>query len=238
MSVAASPENELTIGSGLRNRLAHMRAGTRIAWALGVSLLTFALLPSRLAMELRVVAAWDAFAGTALLFTWFTILTLRPAQIHMSARREDPSRAASLMLVLMGAGASLLAVLLLLKGSSASGSGAGTQAILLSLSAVALAWLLIHTVFTVRYAHLYHDASPTALAENGPLNFPGTEGLPDYLDFAYFAFVIGMTAQTSDVEIRGRRIRRTALMHGLIAFVFNTSVVALLISVLGSVIGV
>ena len=140
MPQATSPHDELTIGSGLRDRLAHMRAGTRIAWALGVCLLTFMLLPSRLAMELRAVAAWDAFAGTALLLTWFTILTVQPAQIHTSARREDPSRAASLVLVLMGAGASLLAVLLLLKGSSASGSGAGTQAILLSLSAVALAW--------------------------------------------------------------------------------------------------
>jgi uncharacterized membrane protein len=229
--------DELTIGTGVRDRLAHMRAGTRIALALGVSLFTLALLPSRLAMELRAVAAWDAFAGAALLSTWFTILTVRPPQIHASARREDPSRVASLVLVVMGAGASLLAVLLLLKASSGSVGGVRTQAILLALSAVALAWLLIHTVFTVRYAHLYHDASPTALSENGPLDFPGMEGLPDYLDFAYFAFIVGMTAQTSDVSIRSRRIRRTALLHGVSAFVFNTSVVALLISVLGSVIG-
>ncbi len=225
------------VGSGLRDRLAHLRAGTRLAWSLAVSVLILMLLPARFAMEIRAVAAWDGFAGTALLFTWYTILTLRPAQIHASAKREDPSRAASLVLVLMGAGASLLAVLLLLKASAGAVGGARTQAILLSLSAVALAWTLIHTVFTLRYAHLYHDASPTALAENGPLDFPGTEGLPDYLDFAYFAFVVGMTAQTSDVAIRGRRIRRTALMHGVIAWVFNTSVVALLISVLGSVVG-
>ena len=225
------------VGSGLRDRLAHLRAGTRLAWSLAVSVLILVLLPAHFAMEIRAVAAWDGFAGTALLFTWYTILTLRPAQIHASAKREDPSRAASLVLVLMGAGASLLAVLLLLKASAGAVGGARTQAILLSLSAVALAWTLIHTVFTLRYAHLYHDASPTALAENGPLDFPGTEGLPDYLDFAYFAFVVGMTAQTSDVAIRGRRIRRTALMHGVIAWVFNTSVVALLISVLGSVVG-
>ncbi|WP_411278577.1 DUF1345 domain-containing protein [Gemmatimonas sp.] len=229
--------NELTIGTGLRDRLAHMRAGTRVAWALAVSVLTLLLLPARVAMELRAVAAWDAFAGMALLLTWYTILTLQPAQIHASAKREDPSRAASLVLVLMGAGASLLAVLLLLKASADLVGGARTQAILLSLSAVALAWTLIHTVFTVRYAHLYHDASPKVSNQNGPLEFPGMDDLPDYLDFAYFAFVIGMTAQTSDVAIRGRGIRRTALMHGVIAWLFNTAVVALLISVLGSVIG-
>ena len=231
MSAEASPHDELTIGNGMRDRLAHMRAGTRLAWALAVSVLTLVLLPAQFAMELRAVAAWNAFAGTALLSTWFTILTLRPSQIHASAKREDPSRAASLALVLMGAGASLLAVLLLLKASS------DLPAILLSLSAVALAWTLIHTVFTVRYAHLYHDASLTASIHDGPLEFPGMTDLPDYLDFAYFAFVVGMTAQTSDVAIRGRRIRRTALLHGVVAWVFNTAVVALLISVLGSVIG-
>ena len=229
--------NELTSGTGLRDRLAHMRAGTRLVWALAVSVLTLFTLPARFAMEVRAVAAWDAFASTALLSTWFTILTLRPAQIHASAKREDPSRAVSMVLVLMGAGASLLAVLLLLKASASVVGGARTPEILLSLSAVALAWTLIHTVFTVRYAHLYHDESPTALSHDGPLEFPGMDDVPDYLDFAYFAFVVGMTAQTSDVAIRGRRIRRTALMHGVIAWVFNTAVVALLISVLGSVIG-
>ncbi len=233
--------DKLTTGTGLRDGLAHMRAGTRLAWAVSVSVLTLLLLPARFVMELRAVAAWDAFAATALLLTWFTILTLRPAQIRAHAKREDPSRVASLALVLMGAGASLLAVLVLLKASTDMASAARTQAILLSLSAVALAWTLIHTVFTVRYAHLYHDtpktvSSPT-LNSNGPLEFPGLDDLPDYLDFAYFAFVIGMTAQTSDVAIRGRHIRRTALMHGVIAWAFNTAVVALLISVLGSVIG-
>ncbi len=226
-----------THGRGVRDRLAHLRAGTRLAWAVAVSVLTFLLLPTRFAVELRAVAAWDAFAGTALLLTWFTILTLRPTQIHASAKREDPSRAVSMVLVLMGALASLLAVLLLLQASAGLVGGARTQAILLALSAVALAWTLIHTVFTVRYAHLYHDASSPASPHDGPLDFPGMDDLPDYLDFAYFAFVVGMTAQTSDVAIRGRRIRRTALMHGVIAWVFNTAVVALLISVLGSVIG-
>jgi len=181
--------DELTNGTGLPHRLAHMRAGTRLAWAVSVSVLTLLLLPARVAMELRALVAWAAFAGTALLSTWVTILTLRPAQIHASAKREDPSRAASLVLVLMGAGASLLAVLLLLKASADLVGGARTQAILLSCSAVALAWTLIHTVFTVRYAHLYHESSPVASNHNGPLEFPGMDNLPDYLDFAYFAVV-------------------------------------------------
>ena len=213
---------------GWRQRLAHVRAGTRLVTALLASALTAWLLPSSLSLEMRAVASWDGFAVVALGLTWLTILTLNPAQICTLARREDPSRVASLVLVVLGAGASLLAVLVLLQESMKMQSIEKTQAIVLALSAVALAWTLIHTVFTLRYAHLYHNASEALHA----LDFPGGESHPDYLDFAYFAFIIGMTAQTADVNIRAKAIRRTALLHGVVAFAFNTAVVALSIGVL------
>ena len=107
-----------------------------------------------------------------------------------------------------------------------------TEAIILALSAVVLAWLLIHTVFTLRYAHLYHGAKQ---GQQG-LQFPGDETCPEYLDFAYFAFVIGMTAQTSDTAITTRRMRVNTLIHGMISFAFNTAVVALSIGVLTTLI--
>lgn len=213
---------------GWRQRLAHVRASTRLVVALLASALTAWLLPSGLSLEMRAVASWDGFAVVALGLTWLTILTLNPAQICTLARREDPSRLASLILVVLGAGAALLAVLVLLQESMKMQSGEKTQAIVLALSAVALAWFLIHTVFTLRYAHLYHSASESP----HPLEFPGGDHQPDYLDFAYFAFIIGMTAQTADVNIRGRSIRRAALLHGIVAFAFNTAVVALSIGVL------
>jgi len=114
-------------------------------------------------------------------------------------------------------------VLVLLQETMPLKGAEKTSAIALALSAVVMAWLLIHTVFTLRYAHQYYDA-PTGTR---PLDFPGMDDTPDYLDFAYFAFVIGMTAQTADVSVRGRAIRRTVLLHGLVAFAFNTAVVAL-----------
>ena len=101
----------------------------------------------------------------------------------------------------------------------------------LAITGVASAWLLLHTVFTLRYAHLYYDAEPTP----GGLDFPAGSPRPDYLDFAYFGFGIGMTCQTSDVSIHGRALRHTGLLHGLISFVFNTAVVAVSISGLVSV---
>lgn len=211
-----------------RSRLAHLRGGTRLVIALLASATTALVLPAPLSLEMRAVASWDGFALVALGLTWLTILTLNPSQICTQAQREDPSNAASFTLIVLGAGASLLAVLVLLQSSMTMTSSDKAQAIVLALSAVALAWLLIHTVFTLRYAHLYHSRAELTPA----LTFPGGETQPDYLDFAYFAFVVGMTTQTADVAISGRHIRRTALLHGVLAYAFNTAVVALSIGVL------
>ena len=219
---------DAVVTKSLRHRIAGGRAGTRLAISVAVSALTALVLPRSIVGEIRLVASWDAFAAVALLLTWTTILTLKPKQICSMAQREDPSRVASLILVIVGAGASLLAVLVLLQTSMKMTGVPKTQAIVLALSAVVLAWFLIHTVFTIRYAHEFHDEP----SNKPPLEFPGQEDLPDYLDFAYFAFIIGMTAQTADVNIHGRRMRRTALLHGIVAFAFNTAVVALSIGVL------
>ncbi len=214
----------------LRSKVAHVRAGVRLSISVLASALTYVALPHSIALELRVVASWDGFALVALILTWTTILTLTPTQIRSLAKAEDPSRAASLFLVLLGAAAALLAVIVLLQESLRMTGLDKTQAIVLAMSAVVLAWALIHTVFTLRYAHMYHDAPDGGTM----IEFPGLQELPDYLDFAYFAFVIGMTAQTADVNIHDRSIRRWALMHGLVSFAFNTAVVALSIGILTS----
>ena len=213
---------------GVRQRVAHVHALTRVVAAIGAGALTAWILPARVSIEVRAVASWDGFAVVALILTWLTIVTLEPQQIRTLAQREDPSRLASLVLVVLGAGASLLAVVVLLQESMKMRSDAKVQAVVLALSAVALGWALIHTVFTLRYAHLFYDDA----AGPRPLAFPGDAAMPDYLDFAYFAFIVGMTTQTADVEIRGRRMRRTALLHGVVSFAFNTAVVALSIGVL------
>jgi uncharacterized membrane protein len=186
------------------------------------------MLPGGVMGEMRLVASWDGFALMALLLTWLRILTLRPTDIARLAKREDPGRLVSLALVVLGASAALLGVVVLLQQSMRMAGTGKLQAIALALSAVALGWALIHTVFTLRYAHEYYDA-PDGEPE---LAFPGRTDAPDYLDFAYFAFVIGMTSQTSDVAIQGTRTRRTVLLHGVLSFGFNTAVLALTIGAL------
>jgi len=92
----------------------------------------------------------------------------------------------------------------------------------------AAAWALIHTAFALHYAHTYYRA-PAGVPGSAPLQFPGA-GDPGYVDFLYFAFVIGSTAQTADVGITSARMRRLAMMHGVIAFFFNTTLLALAVN--------
>ena len=103
--------------------------------------------------------------------------------------------------------------------------------VLFSLLAIFTSWSLVHTVFTMRYAHVYYD-TPESDEAHGGLSFPD-EQKPDYLDFAYFSFVIGMCFQTSDVEMTDTRVRRVATFHCLAAFIFNLGVIAFTINVLG-----
>lgn len=217
---------------GVRQQIAHMRPLTKVLWSIAAASVAGVVLYRRsVPAELSLVITWDVFAVIALSLTWVAILTLDPRQIRAVAQMEDPGRGPSLVLVLLGAVAALLAVLLLLNASAATNAGAHgvhrTVAVGVALSAVALAWLLIHTVFTLRYAHLYHECEQALAA----VDFPGLDGLPDYIDFAYFAFVIGMTAQTADIGIRDRRVRRYVLLHGIISFTFNAAIVAMSIGV-------
>jgi uncharacterized membrane protein len=104
-----------------------------------------------------------------------------------------------------------------------------TLHVVVGLSTVALCWILLHTLYSLHYAHVYYGDSDDDLAMDKGLVFP-EEKAPDYLDFAYFAFVIGMTCQVSDVQITSKRMRRLALFHGIISFGFNTFILALLIN--------
>jgi uncharacterized membrane protein len=105
----------------------------------------------------------------------------------------------------------------------------------LTVGALVSSWLLIQTVFAFHYARRYYDHAGRVGAEPAELLFPGKRE-PDYLDFAYYSFVIGMTSQVSDVAVTSRRMRRLTLIHGFLAFVFNIAVLALSINIIASVI--
>ena len=135
------------------------------------------------------------------------------------------------ILILLTCFASMLMVLLLMLSAESKSAGVLFY-IPVSVAGILLSWFMVHCMFTIHYAHIYYDDDEEDASKHaGGLDFP-QEKHPDYLDFAYFAFVIGMTFQVSDVAITNKKLRRIALIHGLLAFGLNTFVVALTINLI------
>jgi len=206
----------------------HQRLGLALAAGITAAL----LVQGRVGLALQIVISWDVFAAASLSLAWLAIVRHDPYELRRNARLQDWSRTLLFAAVLVAAVASLLAVGLMLGIAKAAPVRDRAVPILASFSAVALSWGLVHTLFALRYAHRYYDGADTAErdAVAGGLIFPGKEQ-PDFLDIAYFSFVIGMTCQVSDVQISSGRLRRLALLHGLIAFAFNAAILALAVNI-------
>jgi len=186
--------------------------------------IVFLLTPKSLKSEERLVIAWDAGAVTLLVATWYLIGRATPEDTRRWAAIDDPGQLFAIGIDLLGSVISFTAAVLLL---GRQGLASTPEGVALVIVAVTSSWALMHTGFTVRYAHLYYRDD----GEVGGLEFPGTND-PDYLDFAYYAFVIGMTFQTADVSITDRMIRRLTLVHGILSFVFNTLILALAVNLI------
>lgn len=211
-----------------------MDAHHKLYVSLALAALCFVLTIGRFSGPIHFMVTWLAYAATSLTLSGLTIFNIHPAEISREAHDQDSSRTLVFAFALLASLASLFAILILLKSTSSGDKEQMTGQILLSLASVVSSWVLVHTIFTFRYAHFFYcDIDKDADGKNpkpGGLQFP-EEDKPDYLDFCYFSFVIGMTFQVSDVQITSKRIRRLALMHGLLSFGFNTIIVALSINV-------
>lgn len=194
-----------------------------------VGVLAFA--PSWLTGTLRNVAAYDAGTFIFILACWLIGMHRDPGNTACRAAVEDPGRNVVLILVLGCVGFGLAAATVILgKGPHVYSVNERNVSYGLALFAIVAGWVLIHTMFVFRYAHVfYFDSDDDGSAQRG-LIFPGTDEPSDY-DFAYFSFVIGMTSQVSDVQIKDSGVRRLALIHGLISFGYNTTIVALVINI-------
>jgi uncharacterized membrane protein len=189
------------------------------------------LLPIRMESMTRVMIGWDCFSLTLLVFSLVIFASMRPRQIRVLAKQEDSGRIVVFFIVLAATLGSLMGVLLLLQNRHPWLLGKGIETFVY-ISGVICSWLLLHTMFAYRYALLYYGDHPLDPdAHTAALQIPN-ELWPDYLDFCYFSFVIGMTFQVSDIEISSRTIRRVALVHGMLSFLFNTVIVALTINVI------
>lgn len=216
----------------LRNPLGITGGQTRLLASVAVTVISFFLFP-QLLLATRLLVAWNLGVLCLLALSWVMIFRTTPEQMRKQARDEDESPRTIFIILVVTACASFLAIIFLLasaKGEKLPPSELSSH-VALSVGAVLNAWFLIHTTFTIHYANYYYrgeeDGNPETI---GGLQFP-EEKEPDYLDFAYFSFVIGMTTQVSDVSISSRRMRRLALLQGLLSFAFNTAILALSINV-------
>ena len=208
----------------------------RLLGALLLAGLIALLLPAWLHWATRLLCLWDVGMLCFLGWTWVLMLTATPELMHRNAQRQDPGRWVLLSLVTAAACISILAIVFLLQNTK----GAPVRLVLLhvTLSGVTIvgSWLLVHTIFASHYARLYYQEGKTlAECKDDGLDFPG-DSEPDYWDFLYFAFVIGMTSQVSDVAVRSRTLRRLSLLHGILSFFFNTSLLAMTINLVAGLI--
>jgi len=163
---------------------------------------------------------WDILALVYGIWTWSSVWGLDQAAVEADARREDPGRDLTDLVLLGAAAASLIAVGMVLFGASSAHGAAVYLDAALALGSIFVSWTMVHTVYTLKYARLYYAASSP-----GGIDFNGT-GAPDYADFAYLAFTVGMTFQVSDTNIQSKLIRRAVLRHAWLSFPLLAVIIA------------
>lgn len=204
------------------------RIGLSFVFAAGIF---FLIKNNHVGLLFTIISTWCAFSFSYIITSFIVMFSRSIAQIKRMAQRDDGSGIFVIVFTIIASFAAMVTVLMLVISSKTGGKNE-ILSVIISFSSVMLSWFLVHTIFTFHYAHLYYDMQKENVTEpKKGLEFPSDED-PDYLDFAYFSFVVGMTFQVSDVQVTNKKMRRLVLLHGLIAFVLNTFVVALTINFL------
>jgi uncharacterized membrane protein len=208
------------MASGPHVASAATKVAVATAFGTAVGVATAFVLP----WQVSVLAGWDTAAGVFLAWVWGSVIRLRGEETAAVATIEDPSRAVVDLILVGSSSACHVGVgFTLIKASQSQGLiAAGLVA--LAVASVVISWGVVHTVFMLRYARLYYGHPVGGIDFNDNAN-------PDFYDFAYLAFTIGMTYQVSDTDLTDRPIRRTALRHALLSFLFGTFIVAVTINV-------
>jgi uncharacterized membrane protein len=207
----------------------HLYAQWRFLAALAVGVAVALVGPLEDAVP-RVLAGWNAGGLVYLVLVGIKMWQAEVQGIKREASIERESRIVVLVVVIFGSIFTMLALFVQLMAIKSEQGIDRTLSIGLSVLTIILSWLLIHTVFAVYYAHEFHsEAKGGSRGQGGGLKFPD-DSTPDYLDFLYFSFVVGTTAQTSDVEVCSRAMRRVVMLHGILSFFFNTAVIALAVN--------
>ena len=208
-----------------------VRARPRLFIAALIGLVVVALCPSDWRIATRLLVGWDVGIGLYLALALRMMTVAQVDHIRLRAKLQDEGQYTILALTAIAALASLGAIVALL-GMSEANNRSPTH-LLLGIVTILLSWTFTHIMFALHYAHEFYDENG---GKGGGLMFPGNPPEPDYWDFVYFSFVIGMTSQVSDVAITCRPIRHTVSAHGIISFIFNVTILALTVNIAASAI--
>lgn len=214
----------------------HLRQRPRLTLATVLTIILYFALPGWLRLETRLLLAFDIAATVFIATVWVMMVEATPTSLRRRARIEDEGKFAVLTASAVVALAVLLAIVFQLHHVKDAAPESAALHVALAIVTILLSWLFMNTMFALHYAHGYYgddDAPGDEIA--GGLAFPGRRP-PDYWDFLYFSFVIGMTFQVSDVQIESHQLRRTALAHGILAFFFNVVILALTINIVAGLI--
>ncbi len=211
-------------------RLAAIPAAGRVAFSMAIGLAVGLAVSLVTLWQAAALIGWDAATVVFLASVWVGIGPMTPDDVQAHARREDPRGPLADLVVLVTCVAFLAAVALALVKAGAAHGGTEAYLITISVLSVALSWLQVHTVFTLRYARLYYAPPVGGIDFNEP-------DPPAYLDFAYLAFTLGMTFQVSDTDLTSKPVRHLALRHALLSYLFGAVILGLAINVVASILG-
>ena len=206
----------------------------RLFACIAIGAARLALRPSRWPTLGRSIAAWDIGSIIYLAMMCWLFLSSPVARMPANAEAQEDGEWVLFFLVLAGISISFVAILGEFGSMKDAASTVKDQKIALVGVTLAISWMLTQAVFALRYAHEFYARGDAQGNVAGGLDFP-KEDTPDYWDFLYFAIVLGMTFQVSDVQITSRMLRRLATLHGLLGFLFNTVIIALTVNLASSV---
>lgn len=176
-----------------------------------------------------LIVGWDTFCATFLGLAFHSVSRKAPVDIRARASEQDQGQAVILLLILTACIASVAAVAMELSLAHAELGIKKGMHVAVGVGTLAASWLLMQVIYALHYAHEYYAVDPATGKDARGLDFPGGEA-PDYWDFLHFSVVIGVASQTADVAFTNQPMRRLGTVHSLIAFVFNTLILALAIN--------
>jgi uncharacterized membrane protein len=211
--------------------IGRIHAVQRLGASLGVAAAAVLVQPDWIPASTRALVAWDLGVLVYLGLAWTLVAQADARATREHSLAQDQSGFLVFLLVVGAGCAGIVAIGFLASAIKGLSFWPRTGHLALSILALISSWLLIQTVFALHYARRYYGARPRDPSVPAELVFPGGRD-PDYLDFVYYSFVVGMTSQVSDVAIASRRMRRLTLIHGVLSFMFNIAILALAINII------